>query len=426
MVQVMTRRTSLRNVAQGESVLVRRARPWGEKHVDDDYALACVEYADGEYDPENGRAAVRGAKLEDGTALALKYTDNATLLLAADGTAYTVVWSLPLPDLPFDKLLEYVNVLRFDFAGTMGTQPINRDTIAPAIFLLEKADDDCFRARMVSRSAHAERYSEPDEEPTSDIGGRVDYRPVRPDYSLEPETAGAFVVSRHEIAIRRADLPDAIEGDLVSSTEFGVRMEGDRAVTRLSNPRIVANITSIDGIEAVFPTRPDRDRTLSMLTMINVGVQMARISEHEYETQAALTSLTDDIALVLARPHDRDDSRTGYASIIDHRGELFFRSAIHMDGEFEEDEDMLPGLWVMKKPEWWGHTPYEGDPECGLNYEIEPATDASLALFGLNWATIGETLAGWFETDHEPWCSMTVAELGERFRELTAVANIAP
>jgi len=174
------------------------------------------------------------------------------------------------------------------------------------------------------------------------------------------------------------------EGDLICASDFRCKMNNDVLYMKLENPIKVGNFKTKEEVGKFWPA-PEQSAFLP---------DYESILYFSEEKGRAIAALEPDMALILVTK-SRSGRSLGHV-IVGGMGQLLY-SWDDADCYFEAIQS--EGLWLATNLKGWSNRSYEGEYDCGIDFDFEPATIKDLEKFGHDEASMTEEIRAITERD---------------------------
>lgn len=314
-------------------------------------------------------------------------------------------WTLPVPDIPDDEVLAYVDAFRGAtemFRGRVGRSDSHDHN---CVFVVSGFEGDHAVARMASWASDTqapyleyleERKSSPAAFPNDDAFHFIeDLEGFMKSFTVD----GDLAISSFDVRIPKSQLPDAVEpGSIVVGSSFWVNIRGGVDVTSVATASVAGNVRT-HPLSTYLPYRPSERREGKIFWRPHDGIELSTIQDWLKERARAVAKLDPDEILLAVLPKDESDPPYRDAQIVAYgsRGAVFFE----MEAEWLETismEDHDPGLWVYRNASPWAHhDPHSGEHDSGIDGDWHPATLEDVASFGNDPVEMEKSLADEYE-----------------------------
>jgi len=380
--------------------------------------------------------------LADGTRLDIEFSTsewNNVRFKGGDGHLREPLWTLPLPDISDEEAISYVRAFRGEGVD-IGLLQRAADHDPNVVVVIDEIGDRFAIARMVSwmddtigAYSRLTRIVGEDGVQTmimTDDSFDCLTQQELDDFPSKVEQCSDMALSKYEITLRLTKLPEGVQkGSIIVGSSFTCDFKQDRLITTIFAPVIAGQVDNHRDDRTLvswFPRREpfplDDDRSV-FSRCDQTHVPMATIQDHLKEVARARAKLLPDEALVLVFPPEEGVSPAHEASItiLGMRGATFFDDLGNAQEYISYSAPDEGGLWVFGSAKYWSHQDgWTGEWDGGLDGDWRPATDADLAVFGLDRAQVNVEADASYE-DGDTW--LAAIEAGTFADDMIALAE---
>ncbi|MBY3432735.1 hypothetical protein HFN89_00915 [Rhizobium laguerreae] len=328
-----------------------------------------------------------------------------------DGEPWTLYYSFPLPDMSEADRISYAHAMLGE-AAPYPRHPTNWWE-NPIAFLIEKITDDGVFARMASHEAGYLTKNEEDVE-------ELHYKALREAEILATfGKVGDMWLSKVAVKLDPTNLPEwATPGKIVIATSLDVLIQDETTVTTLHNAAVLPGQFTPETVADAFPSRSDRSGNAAFPSL-NRRIRLEPVARWKYAAEVSRHSQDSDEALVVVFPDpENPNGGSEHIGILTSRGAVVYSDPSYAHEQFSTCGELMPGIVHATELKPWGYQSHEGEWDSGMDFVDTPASEDTLAHFGLDLAALGALIRGHLDEDMVDYTGMDDQQIARHMMSL--------